>query len=487
MQTSLEFAVESYVRFRGLKPATRNEYISTLRKWKRWGRGKPIEELTRGDGGDELLPAHAFKYAHDHGLDFLAITDHFQGMGSPRPLIITGDDYKSKLFDVAMAYNADHAGEFIAIPGIEWGTIKTGNHLNLLGAKTTPAQVHDTRYEELYAWAQANAEFVQFNHPMSWKRKSNRNKNVGNYGRARYSDTKDFVAGADPAVKTVSTITTVFGGHITGEHARSEAKTHREMQWENFYRRFLNQGFHLAPSANQDTHGPNWGTVTAARTAAWVPNVTYADLMTAFRKHRVYATEDDELAVALQVEHAGQRHWMGESVEIDDNGVSVDVIVNVNQGNGSDGDSADEGPYTVQIIRDTGGTGGPQAQISQTVRDVAAGTDHRINLSVTPGEYFYISVTEQGGKDNPFGEGKDITSADGTAIPDGKRDNLNDSAWTAPVWFVRAQAPLFVWSRRSSVYHDHDCFVVPRIGVSNRREGRDAPAGKRKHDCRQAP
>lgn len=49
MPTNLETVVECYVRARNLKPATRDEYFSTLRRWKRWGGCAPIEELTRRD------------------------------------------------------------------------------------------------------------------------------------------------------------------------------------------------------------------------------------------------------------------------------------------------------------------------------------------------------------------------------------------------------------------------------------------------------
>lgn len=42
------------------------------------------------------------------------------------------------------------------------------------------------------------------------------------------------------------------------------------------------------------------------------------------------------------------------------------------------------------------------------------------------------------GKDNPVGEGDDeFNNKTGHSGPDGKRDDINDSAWTAPIWFVR--------------------------------------------------
>jgi hypothetical protein len=49
MQTSLSTAVESYLRARALSRGTRNEYVTTLRKWELWGAGSPIEELRRKD------------------------------------------------------------------------------------------------------------------------------------------------------------------------------------------------------------------------------------------------------------------------------------------------------------------------------------------------------------------------------------------------------------------------------------------------------
>ena len=49
MLTNLETAVESYVRAKGLTRRTRDEHLSTVRKWKRWGGGVSIEKLTRKD------------------------------------------------------------------------------------------------------------------------------------------------------------------------------------------------------------------------------------------------------------------------------------------------------------------------------------------------------------------------------------------------------------------------------------------------------
>ena len=47
MPTTFETALEKYLRGRNLASGTRDEYVATLRKWKRWGNGASIEELTR--------------------------------------------------------------------------------------------------------------------------------------------------------------------------------------------------------------------------------------------------------------------------------------------------------------------------------------------------------------------------------------------------------------------------------------------------------
>jgi site-specific recombinase XerD len=49
MATSLRTAAESYLRAKALSRGTRNEYLSTLRKWDQWGGGTSVEQLQRKD------------------------------------------------------------------------------------------------------------------------------------------------------------------------------------------------------------------------------------------------------------------------------------------------------------------------------------------------------------------------------------------------------------------------------------------------------
>jgi hypothetical protein len=45
MTTTLKAAVENYLHAKAVARGTRNEYLSTVRKWEQWGGGAPIEQL----------------------------------------------------------------------------------------------------------------------------------------------------------------------------------------------------------------------------------------------------------------------------------------------------------------------------------------------------------------------------------------------------------------------------------------------------------
>jgi hypothetical protein len=49
MSTTLKVVVESYLRAKSLSLGTRNEYLSTVRKWEQWGVGAPLEKLQQKD------------------------------------------------------------------------------------------------------------------------------------------------------------------------------------------------------------------------------------------------------------------------------------------------------------------------------------------------------------------------------------------------------------------------------------------------------
>jgi hypothetical protein len=447
-----------------------------------------LSDDTKVSDRPNMTPAAAYAYAHQHGLDFLALTDHHKATDSSNRLWLTPTEYQAQLFDVARAYCQAHEGEFVAIPGIEWGDTATGNHVNVLGAPSLPPDaILDRQYDALFRWARDHAELIHLNHPYGWAAESDRDLDCGNFGEALYQDGAAFCSALDSTARLMAVICTVERGHISGLHAHSEAKTHRDMHPKAFreFTRLLNLGFHISPVADQDTHWTNWGTVTAARAGVWADSCSYRPVMDAFRANRAFATEDDELAVALQVLHGGKTYWMGERVPLGAAEAEVTLVVYVAQGGGTDGDPTDEGPYEVTILRDEDGLGGHEAARLQETFTVQDGVATQVPMTVTAGEYLFLEVSELKGKDNPVGEGEDVlTATTGAHAADGKRDDLNDQAWTTPVWFEASAAgpASFVWSKNSNLYHDQHCWAVKQIGSANRREG-TPPAGMTRHGC----
>jgi len=361
-------------------------------------------------------PSAAFEYAKSKGLDFLAVTDHQQQDDGTldNPYRMTPSQYSQDVFNAAKAIRKKYAGEFIAIPGFEWGVESRGNHIGVLGAKGLPkADLENKDYDRVYKWAaDGNCDFIQFNHP---KRPGKNAKKVKQYGEELYDPPDEFLKAVQPLVRTMAIANSV----AKAEYKDSEEKTHRRATHDKAYNDYLNLGFHVSPTGDGDSHGRNWGTMTAARTAVWADAVTYKDLIKAIRANRVYATEDDEMVVIFQAEYGGKTYWMGETIPFKQGQNTVTLKVKVWQAKGSDGDPVDEGPYTVVVMKDQDGVGGKAAAKWGAPHEVG---DEMLEvpLEIKPGQYFYVKVSEQNGKDNPIGDDRDT--------------DMNDSAWTSPIW-----------------------------------------------------
>lgn len=430
---------------------------------------------------DLMTPVLAFEYAKKNGLDFLAVTDHHMAVDSDYRLFIENHEYVNSLFSEAKKFNENNEGEFVAIPGIEWGSVASGNHINVFGANSLPPDhIKENDYHLMYEWALKNADFVQWNHPDAWQG----NKNVGLYGENIYSNAELFVDEVDSVVKTLAILTSVYGGHLRGDLRLSDKKTHRKIRWHDYYKIFLNMGLHLSPSADQETHTPNWGTVTAARTAVWADSLNYESLMESIKENRVYVTEDDEMAVVFQAEYDDDVFWMGEKIPIEEEEVELDLLIKVWQKPGIDNDPIDEGPYRLEVFVDNDGVGGQLASVA-LIEEVESHKELIVPITAVKGSYMYLRVMEMGGKDNVVGDGADnyINGTEAHSF-DGKRDNLNDMAITTPIWLVGPDVKKYVWSSKNNQYHEPYCWFVERIGATDKREGEKVPEGYQRHQCR---
>ena len=88
MATTLKAAVESYLGAKTVARGTRNEYLSTLRKWEQWGGGPPIEALQHKEIREFLAWVHERALAEDGtnpGRTANKAREHLRAAESGRP------------------------------------------------------------------------------------------------------------------------------------------------------------------------------------------------------------------------------------------------------------------------------------------------------------------------------------------------------------------------------------------------------------------
>ncbi len=411
-----------------------------------------------GSGTPDDAYRHAREVAH---LDFLAITEHNHlqaenGAGERKDGILIAKDHSlyvgpqpEALIPEAKKWTED--GKFVAIYGQEFSAISKGNHANVFDVPRV-IDVPNGRFDLLVNnWIPNNLDsfgkpaIVQFNHPAI-----SGSPDSLEYGRDDFANEEEWIRKMDGVAYLIE---------ILNGPAMAETDGHRsEEVMERDYLSYLNLGFHLAPTGDQDNHYRTWGSVTDTRTAVIAEELSKAKLFEAIRKSHVYATEDKNLRVICRV----NGHLCGDRFPAPQTGSELKIDISIN-----DGDEPDAS-YQIEVFSDTIG-GSQKAEAIDTI-PVAGNTANSISIEdvkYTGGfQYIFFKITQLG------------------------EDGQDDHAWTAPVWLEPGSVPdgggeaaSFVASKNSSVYHvSLDCRGAQRIKESNRVFGAEAKAGRVKHE-----
>ncbi len=358
-------------------------------------------------------PADAYAMACDAGLDFFAVTEHnhaaADGKGDRRDgITIAGDpSLYSGARDslVEAADRADRPGECVSIYGQEFSTISRGNHVNVFDVDEV-IDVADGRFDLLLDWLDKNLDgggigaLVQFNHPRGGKRA------VADYGRDDFGDEGEgtWLQAMDPRVSLIE---------VFNAPALKRGTAQRTHDNSSQFKRYLNLGFHIAPSVGQDNHYDNWGISTDARVAVVAPDFTRRGIIEALRRRHVYASEDRNLRVVFRAGEA----MMGDLTNPPAIGEELPLTVQI-----LDGDEPDAA-YVIDVYKDVAG-GQPASRPVETFEVV--GDQHEpfplegIRLEAF-GEYVFLRVTQ-------FTEG----------VGEDEEHPMDDRVWTAPIWFEDA-------------------------------------------------
>lgn len=346
--------------------------------------------LSDGSG----TPAEAYAHARDvAGLDFLAITEHNHAQAGDiagNPALYTGPGTLS-LIPTADRFVED--GQFIALYGQEFSSISRGNHMNVLDAPAVIDAPNGDFRALLEDWLPANLDtlglqpLLLLNHPATSNSPSSREYGIDDYD----GDTDRWRAALDPRAHLINLMN--GPSHTAGTGLRPGRPSESE------FRRYLDLGLHVAPTADQDNHRRNWGTATDARTGVLAEQLTKAALLTAMRQRRVYATQDRN----LRLEYRLNDRLLGTRITgtaVPAVGTALDITLLIAD---DDEPTAD---YTVEVFADAIG-GGDRASVVRTVTTSGNGSVAIDGVTYDGGaQYVYLKIEQAGG----------------------------DLAWTAPVW-----------------------------------------------------
>lgn len=415
-------------------------------------------------------PEEAYRFARDDSnarLDFLALTEHnhAEALGSDNRGIGTDATlYKGPRSDalILSAQRMTEDNRFVALYGQEFSTISSGNHVNVFDVGEV-INVGKGRFDLLLTFLATNRDsfgqpaVVMLNHP-----KNTLTLDAKEYGRDDFASLDEWVRRMGAQVRLIQMIN--GPGQAAGENLNPARPD------EDAFFKYLNLGFKVAPTADQDNHQKNWGAATPARTAIVATSLTKSSVLDALRRRHVYATEDRNLSVIIKV----NGRLCGDVISpIPTGPLSIEYRI-------SDADEPNA-EYEVQVFRDT--VGGPTAQMVTSVStETGGGTGIIEDVAIgNQSQYIFFKVVQ-------FSE-----------------DGREELAWTAPVWFqsqaeetILTPAPgsnpgetgmtpspavdQAVASRRSNTFHvSMQCFDAQRISRQNLIRGAEARRGRSQH------
>ncbi len=464
-------------------PGTATAELAALEEAGRFESGRLVEDVTPqgymniffgnlhshtsySDGKE--TPAQAFAHARTEGeLDFIAVTEHNHARAGD----IAGDHtlYSGSRADslISTANRLTENGKFVALYGQEFSAISKGNHMNVLDVPAV-IDVENGQFDRLLQdWLPANLDtsgetgILLLNHPATTS-----SKTALEYGRDDFASDEEWIRALDPRAHLINI--------INGPSHSSGVNLPQSKPSESEFFRYLNLGFHLAPTADQDNHQRTWGTITRARVAVLAEQLTKPALLDAMRKRHVYATTDRNLRVIARI----NGHFYGDVIaDVPVEGDEFDIKLVIHD------DDEPFAQYEVEVFSDH--IGGPKLKPSQPNDVVSAAGNQPLDdpliiediVYTGPGQYilFRIEQLDEHGK--------------------------SDRVWTAPVWLQpnaeESITPLepdpdepdqpdlsrIVASRRSSIFHESlDCLDAQRIKQSNRVTGQAALSDRQLHN-----
>lgn len=248
-------------------------------------------------------PADDYTYAATaQCMDYLGIAEHnhYSG-GDPGNLVANYHLGTSQ----ANAYTSAHPN-FLALYGMEWGTISGGGHVLIYG----------NQMDDLWGWESGSGAWGSSNNYDTYVPKGvytsgtglfktvNDNVLKNTFASLAHPNSGDFnnianIAYDVAADNAISAVAVESGPAFSTNTTYSDPASSMSYLW--YYQTLLAKGYHLGPSIDHDNHNTTFGHTTTSRTAIIAPDLSKASIMAAMHNMNFYATQDCDTKVDFTI------------------------------------------------------------------------------------------------------------------------------------------------------------------------------------------
>ncbi|RYZ53723.1 MAG: T9SS type A sorting domain-containing protein [Sphingobacteriales bacterium] len=245
-----------------------------------------------------LTPADDYLHAKDAlCMDFLGISEHNHYTANNNPgMLLT--EYNAGL-NQAAAFTSGNPG-FLALYGMEWGTLTNGGHALVYGI------------DSLIGWETINGSpnyniFVpknDFTSDSGLFSKVNLFQSDNAFATLAHPSMNDFNNLAFGAFNLIAD-SAISGVAIESGPAFSTSNSYDEpassMSFLPYYQQMLAKGYHVAPMIDHDNHNTTFGRTAYTRTAVLSPSLSRQDFLASMKSRRFYATQDCDTKAELLI------------------------------------------------------------------------------------------------------------------------------------------------------------------------------------------
>lgn len=248
-------------------------------------------------------PAQDYAYAKNSlCMDYLGISEHnHYSTGDPGNLLSNYHLGSAQ----ANTFTTNNPG-FVAMYGMEWGTISGGGHVLIYG----------DGMDNLWGWESGSGSWGASNNYDVFVPKSvytgttglfktvNDNIATNTFASLAHPGSSDFNNLAniayDAAADNAITATCVESGPANSTNTTySNPGSSMSALW--YYQTLLSKGYHLGPTIDHDNHYTTFGRTTTSRTAIIAPVLTKTAITNAVRNMNFYATQDCDTKVDFTI------------------------------------------------------------------------------------------------------------------------------------------------------------------------------------------